>query len=89
MEDHGVSVNEQCPCTQSKCQIRGKCVPCVQTHLDRKHHIPECFQDLLRASIKHLAAMVELSSDEARPSWSSLVARDGDGPARHSTARRE
>jgi hypothetical protein len=67
MEDHGMSLNKFCPCTQTQCRIRGNCVICVQNHLDNKRHIPECFQNLLRDGIQSLARMVQFKTEEARP----------------------
>ena len=67
MEDHEISLNKFCPCTQTQCRIRGNCVVCVQNHLDHKRHIPECLQDLLRDSVQSLAGMVQLKTEEGRP----------------------
>jgi hypothetical protein len=67
MQDHKISINRFCPCTQSQCPIRGNCVLCVQNHLDHKRHIPECIQDMVRPAIESLANYVELKTDEARP----------------------
>jgi len=67
MEDHKISINKRCPCTQSQCPIRGNCVLCMQNHLDHKRHIPECIQGQLRPAIESLAKQVELNISEARP----------------------
>ena len=67
MQDHKISTNRYCPCTQSQCPIRGNCVLCVQNHLEHKRHIPECIQNIVRSTIEALAEQVELKSDENRP----------------------
>lgn len=67
MEDHKISFNKHCPCTQSQCPIHGNCVLCVQNHNDHKRHIPECMQILIRPAIESLAKRVELSVSEGRP----------------------
>ena len=67
MQDHKISTNKYCPCTQSQCPIRGNCVLCVQNHLDHKRHLPECMQNLIRPAIESLAKQVELNIDEGRP----------------------
>ena len=87
MEDHGISLNKFCPCIQTKCRIRGNCVICVQNHVDRCNHVPECLQDMLRASIHDLAAKVELHTQEARPGDSFWETFDRDSRLNESVAR--
>jgi hypothetical protein len=87
MEDHGISVNKFCPCVQTQCRIRGNCVVCVQNHLDHKRHIPECFQDMLRDHIRSLAGLVQLKTDEKRPSPAFWETYDRDKRLRESVAR--
>ena len=75
MKDHGISLNERCPCTQSDCPIRGNCVLCVQNHLEHKRHIPECIQNLLRPAIQALAHQMEFETQDGRPEpefWAQL-----------------
>ena len=67
MNDHGISLNRHCPCTQSQCPIRGNCVLCIQNHLNHKRHVPECIQNLIRPAIESLAGHVELHTEDARP----------------------
>ena len=67
MTDHDISLNRHCPCKQRFCPIRGNCVLCVQNHLEHRRHIPECFQDMLRDSIRTLADKMELKAEDARP----------------------
>ena len=67
MKDHKISINKHCPCTQSKCPIRGNCVLCIQNHIDNKQHVPECVQELLRPAIESLARHVELNAGDVRP----------------------
>ena len=68
MKDHGISINIHCPCEQKHCPIRGNCVVCVQNHLVHRRHIPVCFQNVLRDNVKELAALLELKTEEGRPS---------------------
>lgn len=75
MEDFGISINNNCPCTQQKCPIRGNCVLCIQNHLVHKRHIPECVQNILRPIIKELSRKMEFEISEARPTqtfWESF-----------------
>ena len=67
MTDHGISLNRHCPCRQAHCPIRGNCVVCVQNHLEHCRHIPECFQDILRDSVRTLADKMELITTDGRP----------------------
>ena len=67
MQDHKISTNKFCPCTQSQCPIRGNCVLCVQNHVEKGNHLPECMQNMLRGNIEALAGMVEFKCDEKRP----------------------
>ena len=67
MKDHKVSVNKNCPCTQTECPILGNCVLCVQNHLSHQRHIPECIQDILRPAVQELARQMELKTAEGRP----------------------
>lgn len=67
MKDLGISLNKDCPCRQTQCPILGNCVVCVQNHLKSGHHIPECFQDVLRPGVQTLAALLELKTIEGRP----------------------
>lgn len=87
MEDHGISLNKFCPCIQTQCRIRGNCVVCVQNHLDHKRHIPECFQDILRDHIQSLAGLVELKTEEKRPTPAFWEKFDRDKRLRESVAR--
>ena len=66
MQDFKISMNEHCPCSQSECPILKNCVLCVQNHLVKKHHIPECFQNILRPSIEFLAKQVEFDPKDLR-----------------------
>ena len=68
MNDHDVSINKHCPCTQAQCPIRGNCVLCVQNHLEHRRHVPECMEDILRPAIEFLTGLVELNATDARPS---------------------
>ena len=79
MDDHGVSLNRNCPCTQKFCPIRGNCVLCVQNHLEHRRHIPECIQDVLRETVKTLADKMELKTSEGRPDdafWQKMAQTD-------------
>ena len=67
MQDHKISLNRYCPCTQSQCPIRGNCVLCIQNHLDHKRHMPECIQNLVRPAIESLSKQVELKTSDDRP----------------------
>jgi hypothetical protein len=75
MKDHGISINQHCPCSQSECPIRGNCVLCIQNHLEHKRHIPECIQNMLRPAVQTLANQMEFRTSDARPtpeSWEQL-----------------
>ncbi len=50
---------DDCPCRQTRCHRHGNCVECIRVHRTRQQHIPECLQDMFRARIKELAALVE------------------------------
>ncbi len=79
MQDHNISINKYCPCTQSQCPIRGNCVLCIQNHLDNKNHIPECIQNLIRPAIESLSKQVELKMSDSRPTaefWSKYDCND-------------
>jgi len=67
MKDHGISINEHCPCSQEDCPIRGNCVLCVQNHLEHKRHVPECIQNMLRPVVQSLADQMELGTSDSRP----------------------
>ncbi len=67
MQDHKISVNKHCPCTQPECPVRGNCVLCIQAHLDHKQHLPECMENLLRDRVKDLAGMMEFEVTDTRP----------------------
>ena len=67
MKDQGISLNKDCPCVQEQCPILGNCVVCVQNHLKGRHHIPECFQNMLRPGVQAMAALLELKTTEGRP----------------------
>jgi hypothetical protein len=67
MEDYKYSLNQKCCCTQKDCPILGNCVLCVQNHVEKRNHLPECMQNMLRSNIEALAGMVEFGCDERRP----------------------
>jgi hypothetical protein len=67
MKDHGISLNQKCPCVQLDCSILGNCVLCVQNHLEHNRHIPECFQNILRPAVESLARQMEFKTAEGRP----------------------
>ena len=67
MKDYQFSLNHKCRCTQKDCPILGNCVLCVQNHVEKGNHIPECMQDMIRENIKSLAEIVEFKCDEKRP----------------------
>jgi hemolysin-activating ACP:hemolysin acyltransferase len=67
MNDHGISLNQHCPCVQRECPILGNCVLCVQNHLENKKHIPECVQNILRPAVQALAKQMELRTEDSRP----------------------
>ena len=66
IQDHNISINKYCPCTQSQCPIRGNCVLCIQNNLDNQNHIPECIQNLVRPFVESLAKQVELKTSDSR-----------------------
>ena len=79
MKDHGISINEQCPCSQLECPIRGNCVLCIGNHLEHKRHVPECIANMLRPAVQSLTDQVELGTSEARPTrefWEQLDKKD-------------
>ena len=79
MIDHGISINKHCPCKQKQCPIRGNCVICVQNHLVHQRHIPVCFQNVLRGTVKELANKMELNTSEGRPTdefWKEFAKTD-------------
>ena len=67
MKDFKYSLNQKCCCTQNDCPILGNCVLCVQNHVEKRNHLPECMQNMLRGNIKALAGMVEFGCNEKRP----------------------
>lgn len=67
MQDLKLSFNRHCNCVQKDCPIRGNCVLCIENHKASRGHIPECMQELLRDSVKHLCKMVEFTPVESRP----------------------
>ena len=79
MNDHGISLNRHCPCSQPECPIRGNCVLCVQGHLEHKRHIPECIQNILRPAVKELAGQMELKVNDNRPDATFWSKYDKDG----------
>ena len=89
MEDHGISLNKHCPCTQVKCRIRGNCVLCVQNHLCRENHIPECMQDMLRDKVEALAKMMQLKTEEGRPKEAFWDTYDTDKQVKGAIARHD
>lgn len=56
----------ECPCTYKNCPIRGKCFECVKVHRVKKHHVPECFQDMFAPHIEALARLIERSVEDDR-----------------------
>jgi hypothetical protein len=75
MKGHGISLNRHCPCTQRDCPILANCVLCVQNHLEHKHHVPECIQNILRPAVQGLADQMELKTENTRPDaafWSEI-----------------
>jgi len=89
MQDQGISLNKFCPCVQTQCKIRGNCVVCVQNHIVGKKHVPECMQDMLREPIKALAGMVELKTEEKRPTPVFWETFDAEKRLRESVARHQ
>ena len=87
MKDHGISLNEHCPCSQPDCPIRGNCVLCVQNHLEHKRHIPECMQSLLRPAVQSLADQMELGTTDSRPTPEFWKEFDKDGLLKKSIER--
>lgn len=87
MTDHGIALNKNCPCRQKFCPIRGNCVLCVQNHLGHRRHIPECFQDMLRESIRALADKMELKTQDMRPDDAFWKKKAKSGFVRKSMAR--
>jgi len=87
MKDYGISLNQHCPCSQRECPIRGNCVLCIQNHLAKKHHLPECIQNILRPAVKDLAAQIELKIDEGRPDEDFWSTYDKDGLVKRALER--
>ena len=79
MKDFAISVNKHCPCAQNECPILGNCVLCVQNHLVKKHHLPECMQNILRPSIEFLAKQVQYDTEDQRPTKEHWENYDKDG----------
>lgn len=87
MKDHGISLNQHCPCVQSDCSILGNCVLCVQNHLEHKRHIPECFQNILRPIVQGMARQMEFKTMEGRPKPGSRTKEHKDRILSESIAR--
>ena len=87
MKDFKISLNKHCPCSQPQCPIRGNCVLCIQNHLDHKRHLPECMENLLRTSVKDLAALLELKTSDDRPDGEFWESYDKEGLLKRSLDR--
>ena len=67
MKDYKYSLNRKCCCTQKECPILGNCVLCIQNHVEKGNHMPECMQNMIRGNIESLAGIVEYECNEKRP----------------------
>jgi hypothetical protein len=87
MEDYKYSLNHKCQCTQKECPILGNCVLCVQNHVEKGNHLPECMQNMVRVNIEALAGMVEFKCDDKRPQKSFWETYDKEELIKTSTER--
>ena len=67
MKDYKYSLNRKCSCTQKEYPILGNCVLCIQNHVEKGNHMPECVQNMIRGNIESLTGMVEYGCSEKRP----------------------
>ena len=89
MKDYKYSINKKCCCTQRQCPILGNCVLCVQNHVEKGNHLPECMQEMVRSNIKSLAGMVEFECNENRPHGNFWETFDKDNLIKTSIERHE
>jgi len=75
---------DDCPCRQTRCHRHGNCVECIRVHRTRQQHIPECLQDMFRARIKELAALVEYDILDLRRTpayWDERLGKEVPAPS--------
>ena len=50
-----------CPCVKLKCKYHGKCMECVAIHRGHRHHLPNCFRDMVNAKLRMMSELTEHS----------------------------
>jgi len=53
-----VKTNDHCPCKMA-CKFHGKCFECVTIHRGHKHHLPECFREMVNDKLIKLSELTE------------------------------
>jgi len=48
-----------CSCKMTKCKFHGECAECVALHRGHKHHLPECFRDMVNEKLLPLSGLTE------------------------------
>lgn len=69
----GSTEHDECPCVYKNCPIHGKCFECVKVHRVKKHHLPECFHDMLLPHVEALAKLIERKTEDDRPKVKGVV----------------
>ncbi len=65
--------HNECLCVYKNCPIHSKCFECVKVHRVKRHHVPECFQDIFTPHVEALAKLIERRIEDNRPKIKGIV----------------
>ena len=52
-----IKTQDYCPC--KGCKYHGKCLECVAIHRGHRHHLPNCFRDMVNEKLCKLSELTE------------------------------
>lgn len=64
-----LKTQDHCTCEVKDCKFHGKCMLCVLIHRGHRHHLPNCFRDMVNEKISIISELTEhtLSHDSHHP----------------------
>jgi len=54
-----MKTQDHCSCKKVDCKHHGKCIECVAIHRGHKHHLPNCFHDMVNERLSVVSALTE------------------------------
>ena len=54
-----LKTQDHCSCKTKGCKHHGKCIECVAIHRGHKHHLPNCFRDMVNERLAVVSGLTE------------------------------